>query len=92
MDETLMAMNNKSMSEMPKSFDGQMSATLRGRELVNPSITQSAPEVNQNIDAYYSSPSCLRCMFSFTVLSLFPYFLVGGCKWPRKVQEEREEG
>ncbi|XP_056881571.1 activating signal cointegrator 1 [Takifugu flavidus] len=44
MDETLKAMNNGSTSKLPKPSDGQMSGTLRGRELLNPSIMQSAPE------------------------------------------------
>ncbi|CAF99916.1 unnamed protein product, partial [Tetraodon nigroviridis] len=44
MDETLKAMNQGSMSESPKPSEGQMSRSLRGRELVNPNIRQSAPE------------------------------------------------
>lgn len=88
MDETLKAMNNE--SKLPKSSDGQMSGTLRGRELVNPSIMQSAPEVNQNTDACCSSRLGLCGRFSVTVLSSFLYLLVGGCQWQRKLQEERE--
>lgn len=88
MDETLKAMNNE--SKLPKSSDGQMSGTLRGRELVNPSIMQSAPEVNQNTDTCCSSRLGLCGRFSVTVLSSFLYLLVGGCQWQRKLQEERE--
>lgn len=50
MDETLKAMNKGSMSRSPKSSEGQMIGPVRGRELVNPNIMQTAPEVNQNID------------------------------------------
>lgn len=86
MDETLKAMNNESTPKVPKSSGGQMSGALRGRELVNPSIMQSAPEVNGNTDARLG----VWCRSSVTVLSSVPYLLVGGCQWQRKLQEERE--
>lgn len=90
MDETLKAMNKGSMSESPKSSEGQMSGPLRGRELVNPNILQSAPEVSQKIGVCYSSCRSLSRPFSVTTLSLYLYFPVGGCKRPRKLQEEGE--
>lgn len=67
-----------------------MSGTLRGRELVNPSIMQSAPEVNQNTHACCSARLGLCCRFSVTALSSFLYLLVGGCQRQRQLQEERE--
>lgn len=79
MDETLKTMNMGSMS--PKSPEGQSSGPLRGRELVNPSIMQSAPEVNPKLDVV---------LVLVTALSLFLYFPVGGCKRQRKLQEKRE--
>lgn len=83
-------MNNESTSKGPKPSDGQKRGTLRGRELVNPSILQSAPEVNRNTDACCSSRLGLCCRSSVTVLSSFLYLLVGGCQRQRKLQEERE--
>lgn len=90
MDETLKALNKGSMSKSPKSPEGQIRGPLRGRELVNPNIMQSAPEVNQKIAVCYSSRRSLSRPFSVTVLSLFFYFPVGGCKQQRERQEERE--
>lgn len=70
------------MSKLPKSSEGQTGGPLRGRELVNPNITQSAPEVKQEFDVLSLLPefeSSLLChRLELVLVLLFQWVDISG--------------